>query len=75
MAKRIKYTEPGSYFPKEVREQIFGTPADTAQTKRQPKSKKPTIDDYADRMSSPVGITLTDPVTRQPIKNNSEDGD
>lgn len=72
MAKRIKYTEPDSYFPKEIREQVLGKPA---QTKRQPKSKKPTIDDYADRMSSPVGITLTDPVTRQPIKNNSEDGD
>ena len=68
MAKRIKYTEPGSYFPKEVREQIFSNPEDTAKA-------KPTIDDYADRMSSPVGITLTDPVTRQPIKNNSEDGD
>lgn len=68
MAKRIKYTEPDSYFPKEVREQIIGNPEDTAKA-------KPSIDDYKDRMTSPVGITLTDPVTRQPIKNNSEDGD
>ena len=30
--------------------------------------KKPTIDDYKDRMSSPIGVVLTDPITREPIK-------
>ena len=29
---------------------------------------KSSIDDYKDRMSSPIGIVRTDPKTRKPIK-------
>ncbi|MBO4677471.1 MAG: hypothetical protein J5633_07995 [Oscillospiraceae bacterium] len=31
-------------------------------------SRKNSIDDYKDRMTSPVGIVLTDPKTKKPIK-------
>ena len=29
--------------------------------------KKPTIDDYKDRMTCPIGAVQTDPKTRKPI--------
>ncbi len=29
--------------------------------------KKPTIDDYKDRMTCPIGAVRTDPETRKPI--------
>lgn len=33
-------------------------------------AKKPSIDAYKDRMTSPVGAVLIDPKTRKPIKPN-----
>lgn len=33
---------------------------------------KSKISDYKDRMSSPVGLVLTDPKTRKPIKSGKK---
>ena len=34
-------------------------------------AKKPSINDYRDRMTAPVGVVLTDPKTRKPLKSKT----
>ena len=42
--KRVRYTEPDSYFPKDIRDKYFGTEKKTAKktstTKKKPTTKK-----------------------------------
>ncbi len=54
----IKYVEPADYFPKEIRDKYF--------------TEKYSIDDYKDRMSSPIGMVMIDMETREPVKKDKE---
>lgn len=38
------------------------------------KKKKLTIDDYKDRMTCPINVVRTDPITRQPITKPKKKG-
>ena len=65
----IVYTEPADYFPKEVMDILEG------KTKPEQKQPRNSIDDFKDRMTSPVRVTLIDPETREPIKPNEDKND
>ncbi len=52
----IVYSEPDDYFLPETRKIFF-----------EDEEKKPTIDDFKDRMTSPISAVRIDPETRKPI--------
>ena len=62
----IVYTEPADYFPKEVMDILEG------KTKPEQKQAKNSIDDFKDRMTSPVRVTRIDPEMGEPINPNED---
>lgn len=62
----IVYTEPSDYFPKEVMDILEG------KTKPEQKQPRNNIEDFKDRMTSPVRVTRIDPETGEPINPNED---
>ncbi len=71
MNKKVIYVEPASYFNEDMRKAAREWEREhEADNKAAQEKVEHTIDDYKDRMTSPVKVTRIDPVTREPINND-----